>query len=82
MQFTPLKNFFSDELRSGYEVGLSYTVRAIPPNPAIPGDKGTALEDTKLAKLLPTWIKEGKVRLGAPDAPIESAKVSGAGKVT
>lgn len=66
MQFTPLKNFASPELRSEYSVGLSYTVR--------PGN-------TKLAALVEKWLAEGKVRLGTPDAPLDKAKVSGAGKV-
>ena len=66
MQFTPLKDFFSEEFQSHYLVGLSYTVR--------PGDD-------KLAALVPQWIKEGKVRLGASGAPLEAAKVVGSGKI-
>lgn len=64
MQFTPLKDFFSDELRSQYCVGLSYTARN---------------QDSKLKELLPSWIDEGKVRLGAPDS-INKAKIAGIGK--
>ena len=66
MQFTPLKDFFSDEFQSHYLVGLSYTVR--------PGD------DT-LAALVPQWIDQGKVRLGAPSAPLAAAKVVGIGTI-
>lgn len=66
IQFTPLKDFHSEEFNSDYCVGLSYTAR--------PGD-------SKLRALLPDWIKDGKVRLGTPDAPIGTAKVSGAGEV-
>lgn len=67
IQFTPLKDFTSEELRSVYCAGLSYTIR--------PGNK-------KLAELVQVWLKEGKVRLGPPDVPMESAKVSGEGTVT
>lgn len=66
MQFTPLKDFHSEEFNSDYCVGLSYTARS---------------EDAKLRALLPTWIGEKKVRLGAPDVPAGSAKVSGSGEV-
>jgi hypothetical protein len=65
-QFTPLKDFFSEEFQSHYLVGLSYTVRS---------------GDDKLAALVPQWIKEGKVKLGAPGAPLEAAKVVGSGKI-
>lgn len=67
MQFTPLEDFFSEELKSQYCVGLSYTVR--------PGN-------AKLAALVPKWISEGKVRQGGPDGPAPIARVSGVGKVT
>ena len=53
MEFTALKDFFSEELKSQYVAGLSYTVR-----PA----------DAKLAKLVPVWIKEGKVEPGRSGA--------------
>lgn len=66
MQFTPLGNFTDDELMSSYLVGLSYTVR--------PGD-------VLLAAKVPEWLKQGKVRLGAPDAKDTVARVTGAGKV-
>jgi hypothetical protein len=80
MQFTPLQDFFCEELRSQYCVGLSYTVRPKPADPDIPGDKETPKEQTVLGKLLPKWIAEGKVRLGAPDVPA-TITVAGTGKV-
>lgn len=55
MQFTPNKDFFSNELQSQYVVGLSYFVKP---------DK----EHAKLAALLPKWIEEGKVRAGPASA--------------
>jgi len=65
MQFTPLKNFFSPELKSEYCLGLSYTVR--------PGNE-------LLASLLPEWVDSGLVKLGGPDVqPTE--KISGSGNV-
>ena len=67
MQFTPIKDFFSEEFQSQYCAGLSYTVRP---------------EDQKLAALVPKWIEEGKVKAGAPDAPLAKAKVAGSGKTT
>lgn len=68
MQFTPVKDFFSPELQSQYCVGLSYTVK---------DDAAHA----KLAKLIPKWIAEGKVRAGAPDDKAVAAHFSGAGEV-
>jgi len=65
IQFTPLKDFRSEELSSDYCVGLSYTARD---------------QDKTLLALLPTWIDEGNVRLVTSDAPMET-KVSGVGKV-
>ena len=67
MQFTPLVDFYSEEMRSQYCVGLSYFA------------SGSAAH-AKLAALLPKWIKEGKVRAGLPDAKTE-AHVAGSGKV-
>lgn len=68
IQFTPLKDFHSEEFHSDYCVGLSYTARP---------------EDTKLRALLPDWIKDGKVRLGVPDAPEAAgeSRLSGVGEV-
>ena len=60
MQFTPLKDFYSEETRSSYCVGLSYFVK-------------DDADHAKLAGLVPTWIKEGKVRLG-PARPEDIAK--------
>jgi hypothetical protein len=69
MQFTPNKDFFSNELQSQYCVGLSYTVK-------------DDAAHTKLAALLPQWIAEGKVRVGAP-TETDNAKhhISGTGEV-
>ncbi len=58
MRFTALEDFYSPELKSSYVKGLSYTVR--------PGD-------VLLVKLVPTWIDEGKVELGGPEAKIEGS---------
>lgn len=66
MQLTPLKDFFSEEFQSQYCVGLSYTVRP---------------QDTKLAALVPKWIADGKVRVGAPDNAAVAAQFSGTGEV-
>ncbi len=66
VQFTPLKDFHSPELQSGYVVGLSYAAQP---------------EDRLLLSLLPKWIDAGLVKLGAPDAPLDSVKVFGLGKV-
>ena len=67
MQFTPINDFFSDEMQSQYCKGLSYFVKA---------DAAHA----KLAALVPKWIAEGKVRPGAPNAEAVSMHFSGAGK--
>ena len=66
MQFTPIKDFYSDEFQSQYCAGLSYTVRP---------------EDKKLADLVPVWIAEGKVRLGVPETVLAEAKVAGSGDI-
>lgn len=64
MQFTPLKDFFSDEFKSAYCVGLSYTARP---------------QDEKLLDLIPQWIEDGLVRLGAPDN-LPDSKITGNGE--
>lgn len=82
MDFTPLKNFRDEDLRSDYCVGLNYRVKARPANPADPDDKGTPVEKTPLYAKLQQWLAEGKVRLGTADgAPDASAKVAGRGTV-
>jgi hypothetical protein len=53
--FTVLDNFTSDELRSEYVAGLSYTARD---------------EDETLLGLIDGWIEEGKVREGGPQAQV------------
>jgi hypothetical protein len=68
MQFTPLEDFFSDELQSQYCVGLSYTVK---------DDAAHA----KLAALVPKWLAEGKVRQGGADDKAIAAHFAGSGKV-
>ena len=71
MQFTPLKDFFSEELQSQYCVGLSYFVK---------DDAAHA----KLKALVPKWTAEGKIRPGAPDPTstgIHHASFDGEGKI-
>jgi hypothetical protein len=54
-RFTVIDSFFSDELQSGYEAGLSYEARD---------------EDETLLGLLDQWIDEGKVREGGPESQV------------
>jgi hypothetical protein len=68
MQFTPIKDFFSDELQSQYCVGLSY-------------DAKDDIPHQKLVALLPKWIAEGKVRAGSPDAADVAKHFEGVGEV-
>ncbi|MBE0615152.1 MAG: hypothetical protein IH604_15880 [Burkholderiales bacterium] len=65
MQFTPLHDFVHEESQSHYLVGLSYKVRP---------------QDTKLAALVPQWIKQGKIKRGVPDVSLSGAKVAGSGR--
>ncbi|HSW83559.1 MAG TPA: hypothetical protein VLH12_08795 [Usitatibacter sp.] len=66
-QFTPNKDFFSEELQSQYCVGLSYTAK-------------DDADHAELAELVPKWISRGLVRAGAPAAgDIAKHQVSGAG---
>lgn len=85
MKFTPLKDFYSERLRSSYCVGLNYTVRAVPPDPEITGDPGTPLERTPLYEELQTWLAKGIARLGTADAVSEDevpgSRVNGKGVV-
>jgi hypothetical protein len=55
MRFTVVDDFYSEELGSQYVAGLSYEARDA---------------DDKLKKLIPKWIKEGKVREGGPEATV------------
>lgn len=56
MDFTAVKDFWSDELQSQYAAGLSYTARDA---------------DKKLLSLVPKWVKEGKAVYGrAPSASV------------
>lgn len=66
--FTPKQDFFSPKTRSEYVAGLTYSV---------PDDEDHA----ELAALLPIWVTEGKVALGAAAARAIDAKVGGAGEV-
>lgn len=72
-QFTPLENFGDAELKSEYLVGLSYTVRDY----RDASGKIVKAEESLLAKKLPSWIAEGKVRLGAPTPEATQALVTG-----
>lgn len=65
MQFTPIEDFFSDEMRSQYCVGLSYNVTP---------------ENKRLSEMVTRWVAEGKVRYGVPDVP-SSGRLAGSGKV-
>lgn len=86
MNFTPLADFYCEELKSHYCVGLSYTLkRADDPAIAGPDKRSTRTRQNRatLAKLLPVWLQEGKVTLGLPVAPVSgAARVSGQGDVT
>jgi len=55
-RFTALTDFYDFDLNSQYLAGMSYTVRA--------GDKD-------LARLVPEWLCEGKVRIGGPAAKVQ-----------
>jgi len=80
VQFTAAKDFFSEETRSQYCAGLSYTVRhRMVPNKK---DPSGPLVDTGavLAALLPQWVSEGKVVLGVVAGT--AATVAGTGTVT
>lgn len=67
MQFTPLVDFDSKELRSSYCVGLSYRARD---------------EDELLLSLLPKWIADGLVCEGAPVVAVSKSEVAGDGDIT
>ena len=55
MQFTALKDFFSDATKSQYVAGLNYTAG---PN------------DNALLALIPVWVDEKKIVLGGPAAAL------------
>jgi len=67
MQFTPLKDFFSEETQSQYCVGLSYSVKDDPAH-------------ARLATLVPKWVAEGKIRFGPPDEKAAAMHFAGAGE--
>ena len=70
MEFTALQDFFSAETQSHYCNGLSYTVRPASAYPLGQMPEKQAAEVKArceaLAKLVPQWVKEGKVALGRP----------------
>jgi hypothetical protein len=53
--FTPTENFESEELRSHYEKGLTYTVRE---------------SYSVLRELFPKWLEQGKVELIDANKPV------------
>jgi len=55
-RFTAMQDFWSDETKSQYMKGLSYTVHD---------------GNDKLAALVQRWTKEGKVELGGPAATVK-----------
>lgn len=68
MDFTPLKDFTDEDLRSTYCVGLNYTVK--------PGNE-------RLAAKVAEWAAKGLVRQGtAGTGTAAEAKVTGRGTVT
>jgi len=70
MEFTALQDFFCEETQSSYGKGLSYTVRPASEYPLdkMPKEKAEQIKKRceALAKLVPQWIKEGKVAPGRP----------------
>lgn len=58
VEFTCIEDFFSEELRSQYVTGLSYTARE---------------EDEKLLALLPKWKSEGKIVYGRAAVKVAGA---------
>lgn len=75
MRFTPLKDFFSKELRSGYVTGQVYTVR--------PGNERLAAAVDQMAKdgmvRVIDEVEEQRLRRRAAAS---QSKVEGKGKVT
>lgn len=57
MDFTATKDFYSEELKSQYAKGMSYTARS---------------DNVKLLEVLPKWEREGKIVYGRP-APAKVA---------
>ncbi|TAK45252.1 MAG: hypothetical protein EPO27_10555 [Betaproteobacteria bacterium] len=70
MEFTALQDFFCEDTQSSYGKGLSYTVRPANAYPLDQMDPKLAAQVRgrceALAKLVPQWIKEGKVAPGRP----------------
>ena len=70
MDFTAIQDFFSDETGSQYTAGMSYTAKD-PARYIGPDGKPNKVAQKRanaLIKLIPQWVKEGKVVLGRPTA--------------
>ncbi len=82
MKFTPTQDFWSDEMKSMYCAGMTYTVRAAT-DPAVQGEdkksKHIRAQRAKLAQLVADWRRDGKIKVADSDVP--EAAVSGAGEV-
>lgn len=81
--FTPLVDFFDNDLRSAYVVGMNYQVR----------DQGglddaqkpilISAERTLLHRKVLEWVEAGKVRLGTADGGMDvAARVRGVAQVS
>lgn len=90
MKFVPMEDFYSEQFRSMYCKGLTYTVT---PTPATDDAPEVPLQKTPLFKAVHEWVAENKVRIlddramekFANDAALEHlprAKVTGEGFVT
>jgi hypothetical protein len=78
VQFTPNRDFWDDDLKSQYCVGLSYAVKDyIDPTTG----KVVKAQDCLLFKKLDGWLASGEVRLGGPDVESAHALISGSGTV-
>jgi len=77
--FVALKDFWSDELKSQYVAGLSYTVREPMRDLEIEDEADDRIFRlrTRLTQLVPQWAAQGKVA----SSGIPAAQVSGVGKV-
>lgn len=66
MKFRAIQDFFSEETRSQYCEGLTYTVRT---------------EDEVLAGLLQQWVKDGMIEVIDPNQEPPMAEVQARGDV-
>lgn len=75
LKFTPVETFISDEFKSDYIKGLTYTLRL------------TSVQDdpqrlcVKLATCMVRWLAAGQITLDVQSAPAGTVKVAGAGVV-